>query len=163
MSRSTLLALLLLLLALPGAAQSPILFGPVSSVSDGDTFKIGKVRVRLHGIDAPEIAQKCAQPDGGSYACGVRATNALKALIGSTPVFCAILDVDRYGRLIGHCLIGSTSGMDLGRLMVAEGWAVAYRRYSLDYVPAEARAKAGRLGIWRGEFQLPEDFRKEKR
>lgn len=155
--------LLALLLAVPAVAQPPILFGPVSAVSDGDTIKVGAVRVRLHGIDAPETAQQCALPDGKLYACGVRATNALKALIGSDTVFCAILDVDRYGRLIGRCLIGSTSGMDLGRLMVAEGWAVAYRKYSTDYVSDEARAKAARSGIWRGEFQLPEDFRKENK
>ena len=155
--------LLALLLAGPAVAQPPILFGPVSAVSDGDTLKVGKVRVRLHGIDAPEMAQSCRLIDERQYPCGIHATNALKALIGSQAVFCAILDTDRYGRLIGRCLLGSTSGPDLSRLLVQQGWAVAYTRYSADYVPDETRAKAARLGIWRGSFQLPEDFRKENK
>ncbi len=161
MTRST--VLLTLLLAVPAVAQPPILFGPVSSVSDGDTLKVGKVRVRLHGIDAPEMAQSCRLSDERQYPCGIHATNALKALIGSQAVFCAVLDTDRYGRLIGRCHLASPSGPDLSRLLVQQGWAVAYTRYSTDYVSDETRAKAARLGVWRGSFQNPEDFRKENK
>jgi endonuclease YncB( thermonuclease family) len=39
--------------------------------------------------------------------------------------------------------------------MVREGWALAYRRYSVDYVDEENEAHATRSGIWRGEFVLP--------
>jgi len=43
--------------------------------------------------------------------------------------------------------------------MVAAGWAVAYRKYSLDYVADEERAKRARLGIWSGSFEMPWDWR----
>ena len=38
--------------------------------------------------------------------------------------------------------------------MVASGWAVAYRRYSLDYVADE---DAARRNIWSGDFDMPWD------
>jgi endonuclease YncB( thermonuclease family) len=43
---------------------------------------------------------------------------------------------------------------------VAQGWALAYRRYSTLYVSEEAAAKAARLGIWRGPFKAPWDWRR---
>ena len=43
---------------------------------------------------------------------------------------------------------------DLDRWMVASGWAVAYRRYSLDYVADE---DAARRNIWSGDFDMPWD------
>ena len=47
--------------------------------------------------------------------------------------------------------------------MVAQGWAVAYRKYSTDYVSQEAAAKAGRRGVWRGEFVVPSRWRRGER
>jgi len=40
--------------------------------------------------------------------------------------------------------------------MVASGWAVAYRRYSLDYVADE---DAAQRNIWSGNFDMPWDWR----
>ena len=48
---------------------------------------------------------------------------------------------------------------DLNRWMVATGWVVAYRKYSLDYVADEERAKRAKLGIWSGSFEMPWDWR----
>ena len=39
--------------------------------------------------------------------------------------------------------------------MVTSVWALAYRRYSTDYVRAEVLAKYRREGQWRGEFEPP--------
>lgn len=47
--------------------------------------------------------------------------------------------------------------------MVAEGWAVAYRRYSMDYVKQEDQAKSVRRGIWAGRFAMPWDWRRGER
>ncbi len=47
--------------------------------------------------------------------------------------------------------------------MVSQGWALAYRRYSLDYVDQEADAQAVRRGIWAGEFVPPWEWRRGKR
>ena len=43
--------------------------------------------------------------------------------------------------------------------MVATGYAVAFRRYSMDYASAEESAKVNRRGIWSGTFELPSQFR----
>ena len=58
----------------------------------------------------------------------------------------------RYGRLISVCRVG---GPDLGRWLVRNGWAVAYRRYSRDYVGAEVTARAAGLGLWTEYFVMP--------
>ncbi len=47
--------------------------------------------------------------------------------------------------------------------MVSQGWALAYRRYSLDYVDDEAEARAARRGIWASEFVEPWEWRRGKR
>ena len=47
--------------------------------------------------------------------------------------------------------------------MVLNGWALAYRKYSLDYANQEQTARDTRRGIWRGEFVPPWDWRQGKR
>ncbi len=54
-------------------------------------------------------------------------------------------------------------GEDLEEWMVSQGLALAYRRYSLDYVDQEANAQAARRGIWVGEFVMPWEWRRGKR
>ncbi len=69
---------------------------------------------------------------------------------------CEQEDVDRYKRVVATC---SAGGIDLNQWMVARGQALAYRRYSVRYVPDEEKAGAAGLGIWGGEFQAPWDYR----
>ncbi len=80
--------------------------------------------------------------------------------IARRPVTCEDLGRDRYKRIIGRC---TAAGEDLGAWMVSQGWALAYRRYSLDYVDEEADAQAARRGIWAGEFVPPWEWRRGKR
>lgn len=124
-------------------------------IIDGDTIRLGGRRVRLFGIDAPERHQTC-QRGSLQYACGVAATEALRDLIGPGGVTCKQRDTDKYGRAVAVCR--GASG-DLGASMVRSGWAVAYRRYSLDYTEQEDEAHRGRRGIWAGDFIAPSDWR----
>ncbi len=55
------------------------------------------------------------------------------------------------------------AGEDLEEWLVSQGWALAYRRYSLDYVDEEADAQAARRGIWAGGFVKPWEWRRGKR
>lgn len=128
-------------------------------VIDGDTIAIGEDHVRLFGIDAPEKAQTC-EVEGIDSACGDDATRALEQLIGTSRPTCVERSRDRYGRAVAVC---SVSGRDLGREMVANGWAVAFTRYSQDYVTEEAAAKAERRGLWQGRFERPDVWRAERR
>ncbi len=132
--------------------------GP-ARVVDGDTMEISGQRIRLYGIDTPEAKQTC-QREGVTWLCGAEATKTLKELIGSSDVSCTKRDQDRYGRIVAVC---HTKGRDLNAAMVLSGMAVAYRKYSTDYVVQEARAKAARRGLWAGQFVPPWNWRRGKR
>lgn len=126
-------------------------------VLDGDTFDLDGERIRLEGIDAPEIEQICNRASGEPYACGVRATAALKRLLKSGPVACRKDGEDRYGRTLAHCTAGET---DINREMILRGWALAFLKYSTEYVEDEKRARAAGLGLWKGTLDAPWDWRK---
>ena len=70
---------------------------------------------------------------------------------------CEDLGRDRYDRIIARCTV---AGEDLGAWMVSQGLALAYRRYSLDYVHEEVGAQAARRRIWASEFVKPWEWRK---
>ncbi len=129
-------------------------------IIDGDSIVIGDKRIRLHGIDTPEAKQTCQRQDGTVYRCGDMATFALAELIEEHWVTCKGDTTDRYGRLIGVCVTGP---VDLNAEMVRRGWALAYRRYSTDYVDEENDARAAGRGIWQGRFVPPWEWRRGKR
>jgi len=146
-------AALIVAIATPSGAE----VAGVASVIDGDTIEIHGQRIRLHGIDAPESRQTCEDATGRLYRCGQRAALALSGKIGRSPVNCRQRGVDRYGRIVAVCF---KAGEDLNAWMVRQGWAVAYTRYSTDYVDDQAVAKAQGRGIWQGEFTSPEAWRR---
>jgi endonuclease YncB( thermonuclease family) len=147
-------------------------------IIDGDTIVVGDVRIRLEGIDAPESTQACGKsqvmamnglpfgqpnmlgkPDRATepWACGAEATRYLARLIGNSAVRCEDLGPDRYGRTLGRCFVGA---INVNAAMVRAGYAWAYVRYSKDYVPQEAEARAERIGIWQGDAMPAWDYRK---
>ena len=133
----------------------------VATVIDGDTLEIHGQRIRLHGIDAPESGQTCEDAQAGTYRCGAKAALALADRLGRSPVTCTARDTDRYGRVVAVCRQGD--GTDINRWMVEVGYALAYRRYSTDYVAAENVARAARIGFWQGAFVPPWDWRRGTR
>jgi endonuclease YncB( thermonuclease family) len=132
----------------------------IPSVIDGDTIEIHGQRIRLFGIDAPEGGQQCRRPDGTRWRCGQRAALALQDHIDRRPITCEQRDTDRYGRIVARCAV---AGEDINAWLVANGWAVAYTRYSGDYVEQQIRARAERRGIWSGDFVIPSDWRRGAR
>ncbi len=147
-----------LLLLLPCGRVDADMVGE-ARIIDGDTVEIGGERIRLHGLDAPESRQTCTVI-GEEWRCGESATLALVAETNGQPVTCKGKKRDRYGRLIAVCYAGND---DLNAWMVREGWAVAYRRYSKDYVDEEVEARAASRGVWRGDFMLPWKWRQSAR
>jgi endonuclease YncB( thermonuclease family) len=81
----------------------------------------------------------------------------LQDLIGRRTVTCDERDVDRYGRIVGRCLVG---GLDINEWLVAQGLALAYWRYSRDYVAAEDEVRVAGRGMWAGTFEPPWEWRR---
>lgn len=128
----------------------------VERVVDGDTLVVVRrdsgdpVRIRLHGIDAPETDQPYA----------AEATAALGRLargrLGIVP-----LELDRYGRTVA--VVYSDDGANLNQALVAQGAAWWFRRYAPDDAELrrlEAEAKLARRGLWASADPVaPWDYR----
>lgn len=134
-----------------------------ADVVDGDTIDIGKVRIRLDGVDAPESWQTCHDAAGKLYRCGARAAEALDALLAaSRPTRCRQVDTDRYGRVVAECL--RADGKSVNAWLVLNGFAIDFRRYSRGrYLPEQSEAQRHKRGVWRGTFVNPDDYRRVKR
>ena len=139
-------------------------------IIDGDTVHINNNKIRLHAIDAPEINQTCKK-DKIIWNCGIQSKNFLKQIIDEEKITCRTTGRDKYKRYIGICYKWkknflwrkSTDIIDLNREMVLNGWAIAYRYYSLEYAEEEESAKLNNVGIWSGEFEEPYLFRKKNK
>ncbi len=140
------------------AAASLTLVGQAQA-TDGDSLLVGQQSVRLFGVDAPELNQRCGEGND-SIACGRLSAGWLAARIDGRKVECTPMDRDRYDRVVAKCRVGGT---DINAAIVEAGWATAYRKYSMAYISAEGRAKAGKRGIWATGFQDPSVYRQERR
>ncbi|WP_317849283.1 thermonuclease family protein [Tateyamaria pelophila] len=106
-------------------------------VIDADRIDVAGTRVRLHAIDAPEMDQTCDTKDGVSFACGQWATAQVRARFEGKVADCTPRDVDKYGRIVAQCRV---DGLDMGEVIVSEGWAFAFRRYGMEYDLTEKAA-----------------------
>jgi micrococcal nuclease len=131
------------------------LVGKVVRIADGDTLTVlvdkQQVRVRLSAIDAPEKGQDFSQ----------RSRAALADLVFSKEVKIVTHGKDRYGRVIGDVFVGDKL---VNEIMVRDGWAWRFVKYSKSYRLAEIEreARAGRRGLWAGKIPVaPWDYRAE--
>ncbi|PPR47345.1 MAG: hypothetical protein CFH19_00594 [Alphaproteobacteria bacterium MarineAlpha5_Bin9] len=137
--------------------NSKEIFG-LARVIDGDTIHINNNKIRLHGIDAPEIDQTC-NLNNKKWNCGQKSKQELIKLTSFNDVKCNIKDTDRYGRFIAVCF---SKNININKYMVRNGWAIAYKFYSKDYIKEEKLAIKNQLGIWTSEFIEPYLYRKNK-
>jgi len=126
-------------------------------IVDGDTFDLDGARIRLWGVDAIESAQRCFV-GGVSWDCGAEAMRALKDHLNGQKVECVSQYKDRFGRRVAKCTV---NGEDVGAWLVKTGMAVDFQRYSNGaYAALQQDAHLRKIGIWRGEFEMPWDWRK---
>lgn len=129
-------------------------------VVDADTWIVAGTRLRIDGIDAPELAQPCGEPDR-SWPCGRAAAEALRAHLRGREVGCRLHGRDRHGRALASC---HADGEDLQRWLVRNGWAVAYGSSASgdDYTVDELLAQHQRIGIWRTGLERPQRWRQRQ-
>ena len=132
------------------------LFASHVTVIDGDTIRLGDVKIRFSGIDAPEINQTCVASEG-KVACGKISRDLLIEKVTNNKISCTDEGKDFYGRVLGECFV---NGESLSSYLVREGFAFAYRKYSNKYKEDEEYAKFNKLGMWSMEFQYPWDYRR---
>ena len=131
------------------------LFASHVTVIDGDTIRLGDVKIRFSGIDAPEINQTCVASEG-KVACGKISRDLLIEKVTNNKISCTDEGKDFYGRVLGECFV---NGESLSAYLVREGFAFAYRKYSNKYIEDEEYAKFNKLGMWSMEFEYPWEYR----
>lgn len=112
-------------------------------VHDGDTLRCGADRVRLFGVDAPEVRRGQTPAEPFAYDARDELVRLTRGRVG-----CRVLDRDRYGRFVARCW--SDASPDLNAALIRSGLATEYRRYSKGaYAEAEAKARTEGRGQWR--------------
>ena len=116
-------------------------------VVDGDTLEVAGQRVRLEGIDAPEMRQTCPRTGHANrtWPAGRVAARALERLVRGRAVACRQIGRDGYGRVLGRCHAGGT---DLNAALIRRGLAWAFIKYSTAFVTDERAARKARVGVW---------------
>lgn len=127
-------------------------------VVDGDSFTVGDRKLRLDGIDAPELRQLCKDAQGVEWPCGRTARASLEKLLLAPGLACVAEVQDRYARALATCQSASTP--DIGAMQVRDGMAVTLEFHNMrDYGVEEDAARDARRGIWAGPFERPEEWR----
>lgn len=122
-----------------------------ADIHDGDTVSMGDVSLRIWGIDAPELAQPCAEPEKASP-CGALARQKLIELAVGQLVVCKKpnsaegIPRESFGRPLVTC-VRQSDQRDIGQKMVRTGCAMAFRDKGVLKSTYEADEKAAsRLG-----------------
>ncbi len=132
------------MLAFATSASAESLTGKVVSVADGDTVTVlagqTPIKVRLHGVDAPEKAQ----------AFGEKAKDFTARLVLGQPVRVEVVGRDKYGRTVGTVQLVSPPRC-LNEELVKAGLAWWYRQYApkdQKLAALEEEARKARRGLW---------------
>ena len=118
-----------------------------------DHIQIGRVLVRLDGIDGFEHNQSCVHNGQRIMRCGQVAQSLLREAIARGGLACVIRTTDQWGRALGQCSAGR---QDLGGMLVDAGYALSRSTMGgPDYTAQERRAQAAKAGAWAGFFMQP--------
>jgi endonuclease YncB( thermonuclease family) len=138
---------------------------PGVRVIDGDTLQIDGHTVQLYGIDAPELGQYCER-NGELWECGLEAALFLQKTVEfeGPPIECPPWGEEPASGsgselVIGVCQVGPKV---VGLTMVQNGYAMALPDSFPDYKEAEKQARQAKLGLWRGDFVPPWQWREGK-
>ena len=145
-----------------GAEEGAVkeIFGRAERIVDGDTFWLAHLKVRLWGVDSPELRQGCVA-EGEVWRCGEEARAKLRSIVAGRDGVRCVVRGRSYDRLVGRCFVGAE---DVGETLVVGGLAVEDARYSGGiYGGREAEARTAEMGMWRGCFTPPRRWRASQR
>lgn len=97
------------------------------TVVDGDTLRLGKERIRLEGIDAPEIGEPACLAEA---MLGEIAAIRLSELIEDAEITILRIDVDKHGRTLARVY---ADDVDVGEQLVLEGVADYWLGRQVDW------------------------------
>lgn len=132
----------------------PPRFTGSAEAADGDSLRLQGDRIRLLGIDAPELDQVCWTATGAEWPCGHAARTELARLVAAGPVDCQPEGTDKYGRTLARC---DVAGADIGASVVRAGLALSTDGYGAEQAGAERQER----GLWQGRFVDPRTWRDE--
>ncbi|OLY47299.1 thermonuclease family protein [Bartonella apis] len=149
------ISFLLCILSLPALAESRTAIIGAIQVIDGETLEIQNQRIKLWGVDAPELNQTCKNGQDAGYDCGKEAASALSQwLTELQPVRCEPRGNDNSGNTIAICY--TSTGDDIASWMVRNGYAVDWPKYSNGfYGVSEKQAQSNKSGIWQHNEAAP--------
>lgn len=111
--------------------------GIPTSIYDGDTFRFGALRVRIWGVDAPELETRF----------GPSARDQLARLVANRRVTCRDTGKRSYDRIVAQCW--NWQGEDIAAAMARSGWAVDWPTYSGGrYQPDQQAAQRDHAGVF---------------
>ncbi|MEP2716637.1 thermonuclease family protein [Pseudophaeobacter sp.] len=134
--------------------------GEAFRIVEGDSLALGNLRIRLVGIEAPEMAQRCNALNGVPWECAAESEDRMRDILRSAEqVECFSNDRNSYGDYVASC---TADGEDVAARLVAEGlaWPDEERGY---YLPELAAAQAEGLGIWQAETPTPFEWRMQQK
>lgn len=127
-------------------------------VIDGDTLVITGKLMQLAGIDAPELGQRCFN-EKKAWRCGLEAALALRKLLAFGKLECK----EKVSDAITPLAVYSVDGKDLATALLQQGYAIALPDADPTYQKAQSAAKEAKIGIWRGKFVVPAEWREGTR
>lgn len=137
------------------AADDPQVYRGSAEVVGPAMLNINGKRIVLYGVDAPVKGQPC-YAGAKIWDCATASAKTLLNLVGTQEIACEQHRIDGFGRVFAVCKAGE---IDLNRALVEAGMAVALPKETTDYVGAEAAAKSNGIGVWRGPFTTPAEYR----
>lgn len=150
-----LISILLCVMTLPAFAESRTAIIGAIQVIDGETLEIQNQRIKLWGVDAPDLNQTCKDGQDAGYDCGKEAASALSQwLTELQPVRCEPRGNDNSGNTIAICY--TSTGDDIAGWMVRNGYAIDWPKYSNGfYGVSEKQAQSNKSGIWQHNESAP--------
>lgn len=135
------------------------LVGAPERIIDADTLELAGIRIRLWGVQAPERRDYCQRAQQAAFRCDdVGRDFVIRLSAGG--LTCEPKDLDKYGRTVARCT--TEDGRDISRALVQAGYALAYRRFSRDYVTDENDARQSGVGWWSCDVIAPDLWERRK-